>query len=66
MKLLQEIQEKRKISYIFISHDMAAVRAIADQVAVMRDGCIVEMGECEEIFNHPQQEYTKELISAAL
>lgn len=66
MKLLQEIQEKRKISYIFISHDMAAVRAIADQVAVMRDGRIVEMGECEEIFNHPQQEYTKELISAAL
>ena len=45
---------------------MAAVRAIADQVAVMRDGRIVEMGECEEIFNHPQQEYTKELISAAL
>ncbi len=66
MKLLQEIQEKRKISYIFISHDMAAVRAIADQIAVMRDGRIVEMGECEEIFNHPRQEYTKELIAAAM
>ncbi len=66
MKLLQEIQEKRGISYVFISHDMAAVRAIADQIAVMRDGRIVEMGECDEIFNHPKQEYTKELIAAAM
>ena len=66
MALLQEIQKKKNISYIFISHDMAAVRAIADDIAVMRDGKIVEMSSCERIFTVPQQEYTKELIAASL
>lgn len=63
--LLQEIQKKKKLSYIFISHDMKAVRAISDKVAVMKDGKFVEVGSCREIFEHPKDEYTKKLIAAS-
>ena len=66
LKLLQDIQNKRNISYIFISHDMKAVRAMSDKIIVMKDGKIVEQGTTEDIFNNPQQNYTKQLISAAL
>ena len=66
LKLLQDIQNKRNISYIFISHDMKAVRAMSDKVIVMKNGQIVEQGTTEDIFNNPQQNYTKQLISAAL
>ena len=66
LKLLQDIQNKRSISYIFISHDMKAVRAMSDKIIVMKDGKIVEQGTTEDIFNNPQQNYTKQLISAAL
>ncbi len=66
IKLLQEIQEKRNLSYIFISHDMNAVRAMSDQILVMKDGRAVEIGSCEDIFEGPQQNYTKKLIAAAL
>ena len=66
LKLLQDIQNKRNISYIFISHDMKAVRAMSDKIIVMKDGKIVEQGTTEDIFNNPQQDYTKQLISAAL
>ncbi len=66
IKLLQEIQEKRNLSYIFISHDMNAVRAMSDQILVMKDGRAVEIGSCEDIFERPQQNYTKKLIAAAL
>ena len=59
IKLLQEIQEKRNLSYIFISHDMNAVRAMSDQILVMKDGRAVEIGSCEDIFERPQQNYTK-------
>lgn len=64
LKLLQEIQQQRGLSYIFISHDMSAIQAMADNVAVMKDGKIVEMGTREQIFKHPQNEYTKKLIAA--
>ena len=65
IKLLQQIQAKRNISYIFISHDMKAVRAMSDNIIVMKDGKIVEHGSTEQIFNNPQKEYTKHLIRAA-
>ena len=66
ISLLQQIQENRGLSYIFISHDMQAIRAMSDQIAVMKDGKVVEIGTREQIFNHPQQEYTSQLIKAAL
>lgn len=66
IKLLNELQQKYNIAYVFISHDMRAVRAIADSVAVMKDGKIVEQGPTDEIFNNPQSEYAKTLIKASL
>lgn len=66
LNLLQEIQDRREISYIFISHDMNAIKAIADRIAVMRDGKLTEIGSRSEILYNPKQEYTRELISAVL
>lgn len=66
LNLLQEIQERRQISYIFISHDMKAVRAMSDKIIVMKDGKIVEQGLAKDIFEHPQAEYTQNLIQATL
>lgn len=66
LKLLQEIQNQRGLSYIFISHDMNAVKSMADRVAVMKDGKVIELAESKQIFEHPQNEYTQKLIAAAL
>ncbi len=65
LKLLQKIQETRGISYLFISHDMRAVRALADDIAVMKDGKVLEINSAVNIFNHPFNAYTKSLIKAA-
>ena len=62
--LLEDIQRKRNLSIIFISHDLAVVRNIADSVIVMKDGRIVEHGDPQQIFSTPQHEYTKKLIEA--
>lgn len=64
--LLKKIQHDTGIAYMFISHDMRAVRAISHEVAVMRQGKIVEMNSAYNIFNNPQSDYTKELIRAAV
>ncbi len=66
IKLLLEIQQKRNLSYLFISHDMNAVRAMSDQIMVMKDGKSVEIGCCENIFNQPKHSYTQQLINAAV
>ena len=66
IKLLLEIQQKRNLSYIFISHDMNAVRAMSDRIMVMKDGKAVETGSREDIFEHPKQAYTRKLIAAAI
>lgn len=66
LNLLMDIQKKRNISYIFISHDMAVIRAIADRVAVMKDGKFVELNDCDAIFSQPENEYTQKLIAAAI
>ena len=65
IKLLQQIQNNRGISYIFISHDMKAIRAMSDKIIVMKDGKIIEQGSAQQIYNNPQKEYTKNLIRAA-
>lgn len=65
IRLLKKIQKETGIAYLFISHDMRAIRAIAHEVAVMHKGVIVEQGVTNEIFNHPKSAYAKELINAA-
>lgn len=64
LDLLVDLQRERDISYIFIAHDLAVVRQIAHKVAVMKTGRIVEQGPRDEIFDDPQHEYTKTLLSA--
>jgi microcin C transport system ATP-binding protein len=63
--LLRELQERHGLAYLFISHDLRVVRALAHHVAVMKDGEIVEEGTAEEIFLRPSRKYTRDLVSAA-
>ena len=62
LELLKKIQEKRKMSILFISHDLGVVNKIADYVYVMKDGRIIENGNKKEIFETPKEVYTKELV----
>ena len=64
--LLRELQEKYTLSYMFISHDLRVVRAMAHELIVMKDGKVVESGSAKEIFDSPQEDYTKTLLEAAL
>jgi len=64
VNLLKEIQERLGISYVFISHDMATVRHVSHQVAVMYLGRIVELAPAEQLFKDPQHPYTRALVSA--
>jgi len=66
LKLLNNIQEKKGISYLFISHNMQAIKAISHQIAVMKDGRIIEIGSAEQVFNNPKHSYTQQLIKASL
>ena len=66
LKMLSKIKEKYNLTYVFISHDMTVIRAVSDCIAVMYNGKIIEQGEAKQIFEHPQEEYTRRLISAAL
>jgi microcin C transport system ATP-binding protein len=63
--LLRDLQKKHDLAYLFISHDLKVVRALANDVIVMRNGQIVESGPSEQIFERPRSDYTKALISAA-
>ncbi len=64
--LLQKLQQKYAMTYLFISHDLRVVRALADHVIVMRDGRIIEEGPARALFNNPRNTYTKSLFQAAL
>jgi len=64
--LLRGLQEKYNLAYMFISHDLRVVRAMAHDLIVMKDGKVVEQGPAQAIFDHPQTEYTKALLDAAL
>ena len=63
--LLRDLQRKHKLAYLFISHDLKVVRALADEVLVMRAGKVVEQGKAQQIFEAPQHAYTKALMAAA-
>jgi len=63
--LLRDLQERHKLAYLFISHDLKVVRALSDSVVVMKDGKVVEAGPADEIFDDPKEEYTQALLKAA-
>ncbi|WP_021595326.1 MULTISPECIES: ABC transporter ATP-binding protein [Actinomadura] len=65
LNLLDELQQRLGVSYVFISHDLSVVRHVADRVAVMYLGRIAESGPAEEVFEHPRHPYTAALLSAA-
>ena len=64
LNLLKELQEERKLTYIFVSHDMSVIEYICDRVAIMYLGKIVEIGKKEDIFADPKHPYTQALLSA--
>jgi len=63
--LLRELQIKRDLAYLFISHDLRVVRALANEIIVMRQGKVVEQGIATDVFAHPQSDYTRALFAAA-
>ncbi|MCC7286781.1 MAG: ABC transporter ATP-binding protein [Burkholderiaceae bacterium] len=65
LSLLVELQQRHGMSYVFISHDLAVIRAMSHRVLVMKDGAVVEDGEALALFDSPRHAYTRELIAAA-
>ena len=63
--LLRDLQQKWGLAYIFISHDLRVIRAMAHKVMVMQNGDVVESGSCEDVFTNPKSDYTKALMAAA-
>ncbi|WP_346798296.1 dipeptide ABC transporter ATP-binding protein [Halomonas sp. Bachu 37] len=63
--LLRELQRRHGLSYLFISHDLAVVRAMAHRILVLKEGQVVEEGECLEVLENPQRPYTRQLVTAA-
>ncbi len=65
VELLRDLQARHRLAYLFISHDLKVVRALSDELIVMRDGKVVEQGPARKIFESPQQAYTRALMAAA-
>ncbi|MBE05094.1 MAG: microcin ABC transporter ATP-binding protein, partial [Gammaproteobacteria bacterium] len=66
INLLLSLQQKKKLSFIFISHDLKVIKALADRVLIMKDGKIIEQGATKLILNNPKNTYTKTLIKSSL
>jgi microcin C transport system ATP-binding protein len=66
IELLNRLQQEYQMTYLFISHDLKVIRAVADDLIVMQDGRIIEQGPAEEMFSNPRSPYTKELFRAAI
>ena len=66
MELILQLQEELHLSILFISHDLNVIYQMCDRVMVMKEGQIVEQKETEELFSHPESEYTKELLKATM
>ncbi|MFN2358299.1 MAG: ABC transporter, partial [Desulfotignum sp.] len=64
LDLLQDLQNKTNISYLFITHDLATVKAIADKIVIMLEGKIIEQGAKKEVLTPPHHEYTDKLLSS--
>jgi ABC-type microcin C transport system duplicated ATPase subunit YejF len=65
LALLERLQERHALTYVFISHDLAVVRAVADEIAVMKEGRIVEIGNTLQIMENPLEDYTRSLLAAS-
>jgi len=65
LELLNNLREKHGLTYIFISHDLKVIRSIADHIIVMRDGKIVEQGDCEDVLENPKTNYARALVKAS-
>ncbi len=66
IQLLQKLQQEYQLTYIFISHDLRVIRAMADYLIIMRQGQVIEQGVAADIFANPQNAYTKKLLNAAI
>jgi oligopeptide transport system ATP-binding protein len=64
LNLLKDLQREFGLAYLFIAHDLAVVRAMSDRIAVMNNGRIVEQGRAEQVYSHPQHDYTRALLAA--
>ncbi len=64
LDLLADLQERLRVAYLFISHDLGVIYHVSDRVLVMKDGLVVESGPVREVFDQPQHEYTRELLAA--
>ena len=64
LNLLLDLQEERGLAYLFISHDLAVVKYMADDMIVMREGEVVESGDAQAIYAEPQHDYTRRLLGA--
>jgi len=64
LNLIRDLQQEFNLTYIFISHDLSVIKHISDRMMVMNKGQIVEIGDPDDIYNHPKEEYTKRLISS--
>ena len=65
IELLKTLQKQNNLGYIFISHDLRVIKSLAHQIIVLKNGKVVEKGSSQDVFKHPKQIYTKQLISAA-
>ncbi|AMM21383.1 hypothetical protein AX769_16145 [Frondihabitans sp. PAMC 28766] len=66
LELLIELQERTQVSYLFITHDLAVVRQLADRIGVLHDGRLIEIGDTDRIFDEPAEPYTASLVESAL
>ena len=66
LSILKELNQRDGLTMLYISHDLDVMRALCHRVAVMKEGRIVEMGPVEEVFGHPQHEYTRQLLEARM
>lgn len=65
LEILHKLQRRHGLSYLFISHDLQVIRSLCHQVIVLKGGDVIEQGECEKLFSHPEQAYTRKLLALA-